>query len=369
MEASELPEVHGEPAQCEKVGEAMPDIAGYGVLIGFSVQALISLVLSIWAFFLTKFGRLEVQGEEGTPQHANEKKRLGFVSEILMVGNDLQMITGIALIGTALAHGKEIDLYHLHLVYDTVSFVGVSNAAALVCWTVMRAKSLKSRSRHKLFPAYWTGRFRISYAFAILFLGLTIFLEIRLDEWSLTAEEPGYCYITTGLAAVGASHPGADKAYVAITAIWLLLVMFGSLFASVKFRKPLLVLSALQFPVHLYMMIKIRMENYPYLEGENENRWDFGQTTATILLAVTIVQLIHQGLEFIKFENALKKYGPSYALAQKEDFSESPTLVEEGLRQLREAKQNASSVRLERSSGTSRQEESHELMENPEHRA
>ncbi|KAG4221521.1 hypothetical protein PC116_g30003 [Phytophthora cactorum] len=233
----------------------------------------------------------------------------------------------------------------------------------------MRAKSLKSRSRHKLFPAYWTGRFRISYAFAILFLGLTIFLEIRLDEWSLTAEEAGYCYITTGLAAVGASHPAADKAYVAITAIWLLLVMFGSLFASVKFRKPLLVLSALQFPVHLYMMIKIRMENYPYLEGENENRWDFGQTTATILLAVTIVQLVHQGLEFIKFENALKKYGPSYALAQKEDFSESPTLVEEGLRQLREAKQNASSVRLERSSETSRQEESHELMENPEHRA
>ncbi|KAF3064700.1 hypothetical protein GL218_01652 [Daldinia childiae] len=369
MEASELPELHGEPTQCEKVGEAMPDIAGYGVLIGFSVQAFISLVLSIWAFFLTKFGRLEVQGEEGTAQHANEKKRLGFVTEILMVGNDLQMITGLALIGTALAHGREIDLYHLHLVYDTVSFVGVSNAAALVCWTFMRAKSLKSRSHHKIFPAYWTGRFRVSYAFAVLFLGLTIFLEVRLDEWSLTAEEAGHCYITTGLAVPGADHPTTDKAYVAITAVWLLLVMFGSLFASVKFRKPLLLLSALQFPVHLYMMIKLRMENYPYLEGEDENRWDFGQTTAIILLAVTVVQLIHQGIEYIKFERALKKYGPSYALAQKEEFSEVPSLVEQGLRQIQEAKQNASSVRLERSSETSRHDESHELMENPEHRA
>lgn len=245
MEASELPELHGEPTQCEKVGEAMPDIAGYGVLIGFSVQAFISLVLSIWAFFLTKFGRLEVQGEEGTAQHANEKKRLGFVTEILMIGNDLQMITGLALISTALSSWREIDLYHLHLVYDTVSFVGVSNAAALVCWTFMRAKSHESRSRHKIFPAYWTGRFRVSYAFAVLFLGLTIFLEIRLDEWPLTAEEAGHCYITTGLAVPGADHPTTDKAYVAVTAVWLLLVMFGSLFASVKFRKPLLLLSAL----------------------------------------------------------------------------------------------------------------------------
>ncbi|KAI1467274.1 uncharacterized protein F4812DRAFT_431967 [Daldinia caldariorum] len=273
---------------------------------------------------------------------------------------------GIALISTALR--KEIDLYHLHLVYDTVSFVGVSNAAALVCWTVMRAKSLESRSRHRIFPAYWNGRFRVSYFFAILFLALTIFLEVRLDEWSLTAEEAGYCYITTGLSAPGASHPTADKAYVAITAIWLLLVMFGSLFASVKFRKPLLVLSALQFPVHLYMMIKLRMENYPYLEGEDENRWDFGQTTATILLAVTIVQLVHQAIEYVKFEKALKKYGPSYALAHEDDFSGSSTLIEEGLRQIQESKQNTSSVRLERGGETSQREESHELIENHEYR-
>ncbi|KAI8963955.1 hypothetical protein F5Y11DRAFT_317942 [Daldinia sp. FL1419] len=232
----------------------------------------------------------------------------------------------------------------------------------------MRAKSLKTQTPKKIFPAYWTGRFRVSYAFAILFLALTIILEVRLDEWSLTAEEVGYCYITTGLAVAGASHPTADKAYVAITAIWLLLVMFGALFASVKFRKPLLILSALQFPVHLYMMIKLRIENYPYLEGENENRWDFGQTTATILLAITVVQLFHQAMEYFKFEKALKKYGPSYVLAEKDEFSESPTLIEEGLRQLRDVKRNASSVRLDRSSETSRRDESYELMENPEHR-
>lgn len=73
---------------------------------------------------MTKLGRLDNQHPEGTPEHACEKKRLGFVSEILMVGNDLQMITGIALIITAISSAEEIDLYHLHLVFDTVSFVG-----------------------------------------------------------------------------------------------------------------------------------------------------------------------------------------------------------------------------------------------------
>lgn len=37
-----------------------------------------------------------MQHPEGTAEHASEKKRLGFVSEILMVGNDLQMITGVS---------------------------------------------------------------------------------------------------------------------------------------------------------------------------------------------------------------------------------------------------------------------------------
>ncbi|KAI1102957.1 hypothetical protein F4804DRAFT_247565 [Jackrogersella minutella] len=366
MEASES---LAESTQCEKVGEAMPDIAGYGVLIGLAGQALISLLLSFWVFFLTKLGRLDIQHPEGTPEHASEKKRLGFVSEILMVGNDLQMITGVALIITVFSNTKGIDLYHLHLVFDTVSFVGISNAAALICWTFIGAKTPKKKY-HQIAPSHWTGRFRVSYIFALLFLGLTIFLEVRLDQWSLTAEETGFCYITKGITTPGASHPRTDKAYVAVTAIWLLLVIFGALFASAKFGKPLLILSFLQFPVHLYMMITLRSENQDFLENhEDENEWDFGQTTAIILLSIALAQLVHQGVLYLKFERAVKKYGAEFALAMKadDDLDEgTPTLFEQGMNGIRDIKKNMSNTRLDRGGDIEQQEEGHELMRNNE---
>lgn len=59
------------------------------------MQAFISISLSIWVFFWTKLGRLDVKHPEGTAEHESTKKRLGFLSSILMVGNDLQMITGM----------------------------------------------------------------------------------------------------------------------------------------------------------------------------------------------------------------------------------------------------------------------------------
>ncbi|KAI2630772.1 hypothetical protein GGR54DRAFT_169358 [Hypoxylon sp. NC1633] len=369
-EAPEPSELQAEPpTQCERVGEPMPDIAGFGVLLGLSVQAFISLVLACWVFFLTKLGRLDIQHEEGTAEHASEKKRLGFVSEILMVGNDLQMITGVALIITVLSDSNTVDLYHLHLVYDTVSFVGISNAAALVCWTFMGAKSPKSRYRIWQ-PAHWTPRFRVSYMFAVLFLVLTIILELRLNQWSLTAEEPGFCYVTTGTSVPGASHPAADKTYVAVTSIWLLLSMFGALFCSTRFRRPLLIISGLQFPVHLYMMIRLRIENQPFLEGEeSENRWDFGQTTATLLLGLALGQLVHQGVQYFRFERGLKKYGPEFALKHQEEEINggTPTLIEQGIRLAVDAKRHASSSRVDREGFAEQQEEGHELMRTSEH--
>ncbi|KAI0380941.1 hypothetical protein F5Y04DRAFT_88351 [Hypomontagnella monticulosa] len=371
METAEAPELHGEPTHCESAGEAMPDIAGVGILLGLSVQAFISLTLSFWAFFLTKFGRLETQSPEGTPEHATEKKRLSFVSEILMVGNDLQMVTGIALIITALSQGEVLDLYHLHLVFDTASFVGISNSAALVCWTFMRATEAKTRRHKKLMPAHWTPRFRVSYAFAILFLALTILLEVRLGEWSL--EKAGYCYVTTSTTYEGAAHPWSDQVYVAVTAAWLLIVMFGALFSSVKFRKPLLLLSALQFPVHLYMMIALRTANQDALEGkETENEWDFGQTTATILLGLAIGQLVHQAIEYVKFERRLKKFGAEVALSESEKDDGFYSFVEEGFRNARELKKSANNSRLNIATEVEQQEEqhgeSHELISRPQAR-
>ena len=62
--------------------------------MAFAAQAFISLALSIWVIFLSKRGHLGVRHEEGTVEFEIEKKRLEIVSEILMVGNDIQMLTG-----------------------------------------------------------------------------------------------------------------------------------------------------------------------------------------------------------------------------------------------------------------------------------
>ena len=63
--------------------------------MAFAGQAAISLSLAIWVFFLSRHRRLEVQHEQGTAEHAVEVKRLESVLDILMVGNDIQMLTGI----------------------------------------------------------------------------------------------------------------------------------------------------------------------------------------------------------------------------------------------------------------------------------
>ena len=75
-------------------------------------------------FFMTKLGRLELAHKEGSEEFEIEKKRLTLISDVLLVGNDIQMLTGVALLVTAFCYWQEISLYHLHLIYDLASFVG-----------------------------------------------------------------------------------------------------------------------------------------------------------------------------------------------------------------------------------------------------
>lgn len=92
--------------------------------MGFVGQAFVSLCLATWVFFLSKHGTLDLHHEEGTVEHQIERKRLQFVSNMLVVGNDIQMTLGISYMITIFTSVPEMDLYHLHLVFDIVSFVG-----------------------------------------------------------------------------------------------------------------------------------------------------------------------------------------------------------------------------------------------------
>ena len=214
-------------------------------------------------------------------------------------------------------------------------------------------------------------RHKTTYLFALLFLSLTLLLLIRLQQtWSTSPTAPlGSCYVATSLlASPGGSHPYIDKVYVAVTAAWLLVVLFVSVFMDVEAtgrkrdgdsndngdgdedergdggeggggdgskkrrrrrdwkRKFVLLLAVAQFPVHLYAVVALRAGNQAALEGvsrnegvvdgdgqgeegegEGENDWDFGQTTAVLLLLVTLHECFEKGVGLWRFERELKR--------------------------------------------------------------
>ena len=324
-----------------------------------------------------------MQHEEGSDEHEIEMRRLEMVRDILMIGNDIQLMTGIALMITGFASYDTIDLYHLRLIYDTVSFVGVSIAAALVCYTFCVAREetyLRQRHRRaaglaeyedhdapaakrakkettwldtylfvlgplqmlfrwaaKTVPPlakltkenpvigkfFSSGRHRATYLFAVFYLALTILLSNKLGEWDL--EVPGACYSTRGASTADAVHPRSDRIYVWVTFGWMMTVMVFSIFDNASHRRFILVAAFAQFPLHFYMMLALRSANQGLLgvtaeeaseeaaggEAETaettENEWDFGQTTAMLLLAVALTEAASKGYKFFQMERTLKK--------------------------------------------------------------
>ncbi|KAK8134821.1 hypothetical protein PG984_006833 [Apiospora sp. TS-2023a] len=277
---------------CENVGEASPDIAGLGVLISFAGQALLSLFLASWIVFLSKKGHLHLHHHpEGSDEHERRKKRIEFLSDVVNIGNDLQVLLGIALMITAWTKRKELGLYHLRLVFDTVSFVGVSSIAVLVCLAFCQKMLNRSTSR-------LSSRYLTVYGFIVFFVALAITFIIRLAKWQ-EGGKLGECYNTVGASNRFASHPGSDQAYVLITSLWLLVAIGMAVFGGSKVLMLVLLFAMLEYPVHLYFMIAIRHANQPLLEGtEDEDRWDFGQTTAMLLL----------GLAYLEFATKAWKY-------------------------------------------------------------
>lgn len=55
------------------------------------------------------------------------------------------------------------------------------------------------------------------------------------------------------------------------------------------------------------MALALRSANQGKLEGGYENEWDFGQTTAVVLLCVALREVFDKGLEYFFFEKDLKK--------------------------------------------------------------
>jgi hypothetical protein len=78
----------------------------------------------VWVFFLSRRGHLDLTDEEGSEGYRRQRKRMETISKMLMVGNDSQMLLGIAYMITIWTKQDKIGVYHLRLAFDTVSFVG-----------------------------------------------------------------------------------------------------------------------------------------------------------------------------------------------------------------------------------------------------
>lgn len=168
---------------------------------------------------------------------------------------------------------------------------------------------LLSRYFTILRSAHFTPRHRATYLFAVLYLALTILLCISLDNW-VPDSEPGRCYFTHLVTTPTAGHPSADKIYISVTSSWMILVMLAAAFSGARWRHSILILAFLQFPVHLYMTLALRSANQGKLEGNAyENYWDFGQTTAVVLFAMALRELLDKVFEFYFFERDLRKRG------------------------------------------------------------
>jgi hypothetical protein len=145
-----------------------------------------------------------------------------------------------------------------------------------------------------------------TYLFEALFLALTITLLSHLSRWDASATaEPGNCYNTVFTGPLYAPHPLTDMVYVSITAFWNLAMTFGAAFVGPRPGRLLLVLAAAQYPVHLYFVIAVRHANQPLLRRNGEGQeddWDFGQTTAMLLLALAYVSVFDRTREYFSWK-------------------------------------------------------------------
>ena len=150
--------------------------------------------------------------------------------------------------------------------------------------------------------------------FAILYLTLVIVSPSDLENGTISIA--GHCYHYNLIALPNSSHPYLDNIYLGITCFYTFASLAGCLFfdkhadAYMKRTDPelfivsrrslfiglsimiahfvLISTALLQYPLHLYMAIAIRVSNQAFLHGESENKWGFGQVAALALLAPVI---------------------------------------------------------------------------------
>ncbi|CAG8962310.1 hypothetical protein HYFRA_00005365 [Hymenoscyphus fraxineus] len=317
---------------CISPGPADSDVAGIGILLAFGMQAFIALALASYSRYskLLDPGRHSIRFEienglwlvfrdrshvelEAIERH--EKQR-SIIRDILLSGSDTQSITAIALLLSGLIQVKTLSLYHFHIIFDVTSFTSISHCAVFGVLIDARVPNRASR-------------FTLITIFLVLYLAFTICFGIALNEWDDGIA--GRCYNTSFIAVPHASHPRHDHIYISLTCVYLYgafeFAIYPSLLTIISStsianrragirkatwedleRLTALNITIVQFIVHLYFLVAIRVSNQALSEeGGAENKWGFGQILAVAMLSVNIWECVKGGREYYLWGKARKE--------------------------------------------------------------
>ncbi|CAH0057125.1 unnamed protein product [Clonostachys solani] len=251
------------------------------------------------------------------------------IDGILLAISDTQTVNGLSLLIAGLAQYKSLSLYHMHIIYDTVNFTAVS-----MCGSLANVYGQDKKSRRSRLYAF--------VAFSALYLAFSVVFATKLRSWDLT--ESGQCYNYSLISLPNHGHPSDDIIYVGITCFWCLCVLIccGQIHSSFmseiyqenannpgtatspitalaekwgvrgvwhdlldrslrdvvqqpsleRLAASIVVLAMLQYPVHLYMVIALRISNEGNLSGDSENTWGFGQIVALVTAFSTLMECV-----------------------------------------------------------------------------
>ncbi|KAH8790757.1 hypothetical protein BGZ57DRAFT_949359 [Hyaloscypha finlandica] len=305
--------------ECVEVGDANPDIAGVGILLSFGIQALLTIIISSVSLFL-EFVTIKLEWETSQAAIVNKvkfwnrneatwNKLLTTTKTLLQTNSDVQAVTGIALLISALAQMNTLAFYHLRLVYDTASFVAISTTAAIVCSLDPQTSSGIIRC---CLVFLWFGIYLI---YTGVFLGKLTSWDIATRGRCYNPDMAGGSFILVSWAetpgwAHGVFYVGITYAYMCLSVFAAGLITYRarakrlqsiSTFKEMQRKRgwkvtcPFMILFAAYFlyPVHTQSIISLRTANESLLtSGNTEQEWGFGQVSAILLLAPNLAGIL-----------------------------------------------------------------------------
>lgn len=223
----------------------------------------------------------------------------------------------------------------------SLNAIRISNCAALASASAVDTSELLTRAL-------------LVIVHGILYLVFAVMFGIKLGQWDDNIS--GHCYNSRHLALPDSSHPMVDRIYLGITCLYMFVVLnlawtiavsryevdpawgnrlkafinvvvnscryyarfydmttqanflgtWNSLFGlrspfwyPLQFylatlqADPVLFIAMVQFPLHLYFIICLRLSNEPLLSnGSDENEWGFGQIYSLIMSAGLLIECV-----------------------------------------------------------------------------